>query len=43
MCQVGRVVDEHIAQLNGITATEGAIKAQLAFFVYFLICSKYYD
>ena len=43
MCQVGKVADEHISQLKGITATEGAIKAQLVFLVYFLICSKYYD
>ena len=35
MCWVGKVVDENISQLNGITATEGAIKAQLVFFVTF--------
>ena len=35
MCQVGKVVDKNISQLNGKTATEGAIKAQLVFFVIF--------
>ena len=35
MGQVGKVVDENIAQLNGKTATEGAIKTQLVFFVIF--------
>ena len=36
MCQVGKVVNENISQqLNGVLATEGAIKAQLVFFVIF--------
>ena len=35
MCQVAKVVDENISHLNGKTATEGAIKAQLVFFVTF--------
>ena len=33
MCQVAKVVDENILQLNNKAATEGAIKAQLVFFV----------
>ena len=35
MCNVGKVVNENISQLNGILVTEGAIKAQLVFFVIF--------
>ena len=35
MCQVAKVVDENILQLNNKAATEGAIKAQLVFFVIF--------
>ena len=34
MCQVAKVVDKNISQLNNKTAIEGAIKT-LAFFVIF--------
>ena len=35
MCQVAKVVDKNISQLNDKTATDGAIKAHLVFSVIF--------